>query len=178
MIPNLSAKSLKNTCEEICILESFFVSMNKTFETCLVRNYFFSLSYSLLYLSVPKPECIWGYCWRRNVEEIFLGKFIWVPIPYKWYQNTSGFVGVSDCSQCTTLKTLDISFHQPPSRNSVIIHLAYHKDKINFFRGGHRSWKSLTFFLFWKNVWKMYKFLSFSENSKFLLYHLFWFVEI
>ena len=31
--------------------------------------------------------------------------------------------------------------------------------------------------MFWKNVWKMSKFLSFSENSESLLYHLFLFVR-
>ena len=32
VVPNLSTKSLKNTCEEICILESCFLSMSKIFE--------------------------------------------------------------------------------------------------------------------------------------------------
>ena len=51
VIPNLSAKSLKNTCEEICILESFSVSMSKIFEIHLCEGIlFFSLPYSWLYL--------------------------------------------------------------------------------------------------------------------------------
>ena len=43
MILNPSAKPLKNTCKEICILESFSVSMNKIYEIHLWKNYFFSI---------------------------------------------------------------------------------------------------------------------------------------
>ena len=47
VVPNLSTESLKNTCKEICILESCSISTNKIFEMHLRRNsYFFSLSYS------------------------------------------------------------------------------------------------------------------------------------
>ena len=38
VVPNLSAKSLKNTWEEICILETCSVSMNKIFEIHLRRH--------------------------------------------------------------------------------------------------------------------------------------------
>ena len=46
VVSNLSTESLKNTCKEICVLESCSVSVNKIFEMHLCRNVFFSLPYS------------------------------------------------------------------------------------------------------------------------------------
>ena len=34
------------------------------------------------------------------------------------------------CSECTTLKIFDISFSEPPPRNSMFINLVYNEDKI------------------------------------------------
>ena len=48
MIPNLSAKFLKNNCKEIFILENFSVSMNKIFEIHLRRNSFFFFQFTIL----------------------------------------------------------------------------------------------------------------------------------
>ena len=57
VIPNLSVKSLKNTCEEICILESLCVSINKVFGIQLCRNSFFQFNI-LLVVIVPNATLL------------------------------------------------------------------------------------------------------------------------
>ena len=61
-ILNLSAKSLKNTCKEICILESFSVSVNKIFEIYLWRNSFFQFTILLVTFAIdcnaPLLKCL------------------------------------------------------------------------------------------------------------------------
>ena len=49
-----SAKSLKNTCKEICILESFSVSRNKIFETNLRMNCFFQFFSIALFVNFAR----------------------------------------------------------------------------------------------------------------------------
>ena len=62
MILNLSAKSLKNTCKEICILESFSVFMNKIFEIYLWSNSFFQFTIFLVTFVIvhnaPLLKCV------------------------------------------------------------------------------------------------------------------------
>ena len=68
---NLSQKSLKNICKEICNLESFSISMKKIFEVTSEGNLFFSVYHTLGYIcdcsqctnckmfdiSFSKPDC-------------------------------------------------------------------------------------------------------------------------
>ena len=61
MIPILSAKSLKNTCKETCIIQSFSVSMNKVFEIHRWRNSFFQFTILRFFL----------YKWNWDNDFIF-----------------------------------------------------------------------------------------------------------
>ena len=71
----------------------------------------------------------------------------------------------------------DISFSKPPSRNPMIIHMVRNEDKISFFQGGHRSWKSwkstVIFFCPGKILERCLNFSVFLEILEYLQYHLF-----
>ena len=62
VVLNLSTKSFKNTCKEICILESCSLSVNKTFEIHLWRNSFFQfiilLVIFMIALNAPVLKCL------------------------------------------------------------------------------------------------------------------------
>ena len=88
MILNLSGKSLKSTCKEICILESFFVSMNKIFEIHLWKNTFFQFTILLVIFvivpNVPLLKCLTLVSVNHLLENLWL---FTTCIPRVWRQN-------------------------------------------------------------------------------------------
>ena len=77
VVPNLSTKSLKNTWEEICILETCSVSMNKIFEIHLRRHSTILLVYiCVIFLNVPLI---------KSLTLVLVNQILETPCLFTWY---------------------------------------------------------------------------------------------
>ena len=77
VVPNLSTKSLKNTWEEICILETCSVSMNKIFEIHLRRHSTILLVYiCVIFLNVPLI---------KSLALVLVNQILETPCLFTWY---------------------------------------------------------------------------------------------
>ena len=77
VVPNLSTKSLKNTWEEICILETCSVFMNKIFEIHLQRHSTIVLVYiCVIVLNVPLI---------KSLKLVSVKHLLETPYLFTWY---------------------------------------------------------------------------------------------